>query len=214
MRLCVNESGVRMYDTALNRLTVVANESYQDFAQRLQTEIEDECGVSFTGRIENARQRRKIKLKKGWQLDDNFLQLWERIKHRTRYRVEYSTEDLIAECAVGIKGLPPITAPRIRAITTELQLSTEGIGQGILRAAGSADVGAAPVAIPDMVAYLVRETELTRSTVLQILFRCDRLRDGILNPQQFLDGVLRHSPRSRPHHDPRHQVREDRRAEL
>ena len=65
MRLCVNESGARIHDTTTNRLTVVANESYQDFAERLQTEIEQECGVSFAGRIQNTRDRRKITLRKG-----------------------------------------------------------------------------------------------------------------------------------------------------
>ncbi|MGA2443676.1 MAG: DEAD/DEAH box helicase, partial [Tepidisphaeraceae bacterium] len=191
MRLCVNESGARIHDTSIDRLTVVANETYQDFAGRLQTEIEEECGVSFQGRIENARERRKIKLRKGWQLDDNFIQLWERIKHRTRYRVEYSTENLIVACVDGIKGIPPISAPRIRAVTTELELTKAGVGLGKLRSASSAVVEADAIALPDMVAYLVQETELTRDTVLQILFRSGRLADGVLNPQQFLDGALR-----------------------
>ena len=45
--------------------------------------------------------------------------------------------------------------------------------------------------LSDLVAYLVRETELARDTVLQILSRSGRLADGVLNPQQFLDGALR-----------------------
>jgi type III restriction enzyme len=191
MRLCVNEEGVRILETNINRLTVIANESYQDFATVLQIEMEKECGVSFEGRIQNARDRRKVALKKGWQLDDNFLQLWERIKHLTRYHVEYATEDLIVACVDGIKGLPPISSPRITAITTEMDMSRQGIGAGRLRSVKSIEVSAEKMALPDMVAYLVRETELTRDTVLKILFRSGRLVDGVLNPQQFLDGSLR-----------------------
>lgn len=191
MRLCVNESGARLHDTVVNRLTVVANESYQDFAQRLQTEIEEECGVSFEGRVQNARERRDVKLKKGWQLDDNFVQLWQRIKHKTRYRVDYSTADLITEASILIKGLAPIVAPRIRAITTELEYDTQGVGKGKLRSAADADVSAAPMSLPDIVAYLQAETELTRDTVTHILFRSGRMDDGVRNPQLFIDGALR-----------------------
>lgn len=171
--------------------TQADDDAYQDFAERLQSEIEQECGVSFAGRVQNARERRKVALKKGWQLDDHFLQLWERIKHKTRYRVEYATEDLIVACVDAIKGLPPITAPRITAITTEMEMSNEGIGVGKLRSVKSVEVAADKIALPDMVSYLVRETELTRDTILTILFRSGRLADGVLNPQEFLDGALR-----------------------
>ena len=40
LRLPVLEDGQRCFDTAINRLTVVANEMYEDFARKLQTEIE------------------------------------------------------------------------------------------------------------------------------------------------------------------------------
>lgn len=41
----------------MNRLTVIASESFADFARKLQTEFEDECGISFEGRIANKRER-------------------------------------------------------------------------------------------------------------------------------------------------------------
>jgi type III restriction enzyme len=69
LRLPVRENGERCFDSWVNRLTVIANESYKDFANALQSEIEDECGIKFGERIENARDRRVAKLKKGWQLD-------------------------------------------------------------------------------------------------------------------------------------------------
>ena len=51
----------RTYDQNINRLTVIANESYDDFAKTLQKEIEDDCGVEFKGRIKNKRERTAIK---------------------------------------------------------------------------------------------------------------------------------------------------------
>ena len=69
----------------INRLTVIANESYEDFARQLQSEIEDECGVDFGGRIKNKKKRKKVTYRKGFQLDEKFKALWDRIKHQTTY---------------------------------------------------------------------------------------------------------------------------------
>lgn len=51
LRLSVNQEGIRQYDENMNILTVIANESYQEFAENLQREMEDETGVKF-GHIE------------------------------------------------------------------------------------------------------------------------------------------------------------------
>lgn len=47
LRLPVNQEGVRVFDESVNKLYVMANESYEDFASKLQTEYENDCGVTF-----------------------------------------------------------------------------------------------------------------------------------------------------------------------
>ena len=47
LRLPVNQHGERVRDDSINWLTVVANESYEDFARKLQTEYEDDYGIEF-----------------------------------------------------------------------------------------------------------------------------------------------------------------------
>jgi type III restriction enzyme len=47
LRICVNQDGDRDWDRNVNVLTVVANESYQEFAEGLQTEIEKDTGIRF-----------------------------------------------------------------------------------------------------------------------------------------------------------------------
>ena len=47
LRLCVNQNGERIHDKTVNTLTVMANESYEDFARNLQKEMEDETGIKF-----------------------------------------------------------------------------------------------------------------------------------------------------------------------
>ena len=47
LRLPVNQEGERIHDETVNRLTVIANESYKGFAEALQTEYEQDCNVRF-----------------------------------------------------------------------------------------------------------------------------------------------------------------------
>lgn len=47
LRLCVNQDGDRIEDKVINILHVIANESFAEFAETLQREIEQETGVKF-----------------------------------------------------------------------------------------------------------------------------------------------------------------------
>ncbi len=47
LRLCVNQDGQRLRGFEVNTLTVVATESYEQFAENLQKEIEEETGIRF-----------------------------------------------------------------------------------------------------------------------------------------------------------------------
>jgi hypothetical protein len=80
LRLPVDETGNRVFDPNINRLTVIANESYNDFAKQLQNEIKEDTGEEFKGRIENKRDRRKANLVLGWTQHVDFVALWERIQ--------------------------------------------------------------------------------------------------------------------------------------
>lgn len=47
LRLCVNQSGERVFDRTINTLTIMANESYDSFAKSLQEEMEEDTGIKF-----------------------------------------------------------------------------------------------------------------------------------------------------------------------
>ena len=47
LRLCVNQDGERLRGFDINTLTVVAMESYEEFAENLQREIEQDTGIRF-----------------------------------------------------------------------------------------------------------------------------------------------------------------------
>ena len=47
LRLCVNQKGERLRGFDVNTLTVIATESYEEFAENLQKEIEKDTGIKF-----------------------------------------------------------------------------------------------------------------------------------------------------------------------
>lgn len=47
LRICVNQQGERVKGFDVNTLTVMANESYEEFAKLLQKEIEEDTGIVF-----------------------------------------------------------------------------------------------------------------------------------------------------------------------
>lgn len=189
LRLPVMENGERCFDPNINRLTVIANESYDEFARKLQTEIEEECGVKFEGRISNKRDRRTAKLVEGWRLNENFKELWNRIKHHTRYSVQYQTDELISSAAKRLAGMDKIEAAKIQVRKVGIEMTNGGLATRLL-ATNSAHVDYEDRKIPDLLGYLQNKTELTRSTLAQILIQSGRLGEVKENPQMFLDQAL------------------------
>jgi type III restriction enzyme len=190
MRLPVRENGERCFDPLINRLTVVASESFKEFAKKLQDEMHKECGVNFEGRILNKRERRKGILNKQRLLDPDFQILWDKIKHKTRYAVKYSTADLVSRSAGELCGMPEIKAPFIRREKHELFMSQKEGVFGEERAAQTIRAPEYRAPIPDLLGYLQRETELTRPTLAEILEKSNRLSEVTRNPQQFLEHAL------------------------
>jgi type III restriction enzyme len=269
--------GERVHDETVNRLTVIANESYEEFARTLQTEFEEDFGIQFgkvekiafaklvkraaggteseigqdesakiwgelvangylnadgdildkfdpknphfelkisdgyadlkagiidevnrkifKNRIVNARDRRELKFRKEVHLSEEFQALWEKIKHRTRYRVTFETPDLITRALARIKQIEPIKAPRIATTVVEVDISEAGVSADKQIATRVRE--AEPVKVlPDILAFLQKETELTRHTLADILKRSGRLAEFKINPQAFMAAVAKEISRA------------------
>jgi len=277
LRLPVNCDGERVHDETVNRLTVIANESYEEFARTLQTEFEDDFGIQFgkveriafaklvrtdpdgreaelgqehsaqlwsqlvangylgaegeilstfdpknphfdlkvtdefadlkpdiideinrklfKNRIVNARERRELKFRKEVHLSDDVKELWERIKHRTRYRVQFDTANLIERTLVRIKTIEPIKAPRVSTTVVAVDISDAGVAADRQIAARVQDVGPVGV-LPDILSFLQKETELTRRTLAEILKRSGRLGEFLINPQAFMAVIAKEISRA------------------
>lgn len=270
LRLPVNSDGERIHDETVNRLTVIANESYDEFARTLQTEFEVDVGVKFgivdkiafanirrpddqgsdvplgqdlsaklwqhfvtegylakdgtildkfdpknphfelsvpdgfesvrtslvdeiakkvfKNRVANARERRELKFRKEVQLSEEFQELWERIKHRTRYRVEFETDELITRALNRIAAIETIRAPRISTTVVGVDISEAGVSVDRQLASRTEEIASAKV-LPDILGFLQKETELTRHTLASILKQSGRLDEFKVNPQAFMAAV-------------------------
>jgi type III restriction enzyme len=188
LRLCVNQDGQRIHDRNTNKLTVIANERYEDFAKALQKEIEDDCGVKFENRIKNKAERKKVNYRKGFEADSKFLQIWEKIRFKTKYSVSYQTSDLIALAGKAIKDMPKTIKPTVRSTKQKVLITAEGVSGQLLSDSASNDYGS-KVEIPDILAYIQSKTELTRDTILQILKKSGRISEVLINPQMFMDNA-------------------------
>ncbi|MCL1909874.1 MAG: DEAD/DEAH box helicase family protein, partial [Kiritimatiellaeota bacterium] len=193
LRLCVDSAGQRIRDKSVNRLTVIANERYEDFAAALQKEIEEECGVAFGNRVKNKNGRVKINYRKGFELDPKFLEIWDKIKHKTKYSVSYKTRELIALAGKAVREMQEIRRPYIRSTRTGVTMSgTDGVSGRLLFDSADVAYDAAPhrvSRIPDVVSYIQNRTGLTRRTIFEIIRESGRIKDIPLNPQLFMDCV-------------------------
>jgi type III restriction enzyme len=269
LRLPVDQNGQRVFDETVNKLYVMANESYEDFARALQTEYEEDCGVTFgkvpltafakllrivddkeqpigreaaadirvsliaqnmldgEGRIQKAfdpkrvgfvltlpqahqdltpavidllssyqierhiqreRDDRTNRLRKEVTMSPEFVALWNRIKPKTTYRVEFETDILVALAVDAIKKMERIEVPVVSVTSGQLGVVKGGVTTRAVSAMSEkVSLGYRPV--PDVLAYLQNETELTRSTLVRILKSSDRLPELFNNPQRFMDAV-------------------------
>ncbi|MCX7062057.1 MAG: DEAD/DEAH box helicase family protein [Gammaproteobacteria bacterium] len=186
LRLCVDSDGKRVFDRAINRLTVIANESYEDFAQQLQAEM-TEAGVAFRKEmVRNERDTVKLALRKGYQADERFLALWERIKTRTRYRVQYDVNALVRDAAQTLREqMPKLAAPKLVLTRAELSIAEPGV-TATQTSYRTIDVDLRYF-MPDLLADVQALTGLARATIARILADSGRLQDAINNPQAFVE---------------------------
>lgn len=270
LRLPVNQKGERIQDERINILTVMANESYEDFVSGLQKEIQDDAGVRFgiiekhdfaiitykntdnetyelgyessaeiydylmdnsyinrKGKVldklkfeiaqnifelpdkytvckdevigvikrsirklnvKDASQKETINLNKNIFLGDDFKQLWDRIKYKTTYNVDFDSEKLKERCINGIKTIPLIKNIRIITQTARIEFKKSGLDtvKGTTRAEEQKIL---KHKLPDIVRILQDETNLKRKTIIDILLKSDRLEDFKNNPQIFINEV-------------------------
>jgi len=193
MRLVVNQRGDRVSDEKMNVLTVVANESYELFVSTLQAEMEEAFGKEGAApRPVNARQKRIAKRKPLDALPEEFINLWEKIKLKTRYQVTIDTKQLIADVLAPLNRLkidpPRIVASKaeITADQTEDRLDYQHFGQRVVASlVGRQAVPNIVEMIEDLIAHITPPIKLTRKTLIAIVTQTTNRQAALDNPQEF-----------------------------
>ena len=269
LRLCVNQQGERLRGFEINTLTVIATESYEQFAAKLQQEIEDETGIRFgiveahqfagvsvtgadgqdaplgfeqskvlwealrtaglvnaqgkvqdalrtalregtltlpdqfaaqlpqvtailrklAGRLEikNADERRQVKSRQAVLHGAEFKALWERIKYKTTYRVQFDNEALLKACIKALAEAPPVSRTRLQWRKADLAIGRSGVDAKETVTAAPVTLDEGDIDLPDVLTDLQDKTQLTRRSICRILVESGRLDDFKKNPQQFIE---------------------------
>ena len=183
MRLCVNQSGERVFDKNINLLSVIANENYADYVSKLQSEFIEDGIHKAAPAPSNARTKREIKLRKDFDKDSNFKALWERISKKTRFAVHIDSEVLIKECIAKINALD-IPERKIKIVNVGIEITKEEIRSTVLeRDSHTASFGGKQSL--DVVNFIKNETKLTQATVARILQGISP-KSFFNNPERFM----------------------------
>jgi type III restriction enzyme len=186
--------GERNRNHQYNVLTVIASETFEQYASALQNEIQVDTGDSFGGRIKSERARRVLALKPGYRDIPGFKDLWEKIAPKTRYQLEFSSEDLISEAILRLQKLgteEPIRVPKIVIKRTNLDMAP---GKDFTAGRSSAEKYVEYTRqqkMPDILAELQNIVPISRSSTAKIVEQSGRLEEARINPAQFVQQVRR-----------------------
>lgn len=269
LRLCVNQEGERVRGFEVNTLTVIARESYEEFAENLQREIEQDTGIRFgileshqfatikvikadgtseilgvdqskelwgflkgkgfidhngkvqdslktalkentlkvpdefkqqleqiivvlkkaAGRLEvkNADDRRQILTRQANLQSPEFKALWDRVKHKTTYRLHFDNEKLITDCTIALRDSPVIPKTRLQWRKADLAIGKGGVEATEKSGAQTVVLEENDIELPDILTDLQDRTQITRRSICRILIGSERINDFKRNPQQFIE---------------------------
>ena len=130
-----------------------------------------------------------VRLNKQVMLSPEFLELWNKIKQKTAYRVSIDTEQLVENCVKAIREMPHIPKTRLVSQTADIHIEQAGISH-IDREMRTMDIANDYQALPDIITAISDETLLTPATINRILVGSGRCRDFLNNPEAFLEQVV------------------------
>ncbi|MEG2352917.1 MAG: DEAD/DEAH box helicase family protein [Cetobacterium sp.] len=271
LRIAVNQHGERVRGFEVNTLTVMANESYEQFVENLQKEMEKEENIKFgvveshifaniivdikhgkeiylghekseeifnyliaesyidpkgkvqdklkidlkdnritlpeelktfetaiikklkstAGKliIKNADDKKKVCINKGVLLSPEFKELWDKVKYKTTYEVNFDEKKLIEKCVEAIDNTVYISSEKFLFEKKRLQITQGGIEEGMTISEHEDIKIYNRYKLPDIVSYLQNETNLTRRSIVDILTKTSTLNSFKKDPQMYLEQV-------------------------
>lgn len=139
--------------------------------------------------IRDASRDVVVHLNKQVMLSTEFLELWNKIKQKTAYRVNIDTEQLVENCVKALREMPHIPKTRLVSQTADIHIEQAGISH-IQREMRTMDIANDYQSLPDIITAISDETLLTPATVNRILVESGRCGDFLNNPEAFLEQTV------------------------
>ena len=139
--------------------------------------------------IRDASRDVVVHLNKQVMLSPEFLELWNKIKQKTAYRVNIDTEQLVENCVKALREMPHIPKTRLVSQTADIHIEQAGISH-IQREMRTMDIANDYQSLPDIITAISDETLLTPATVNRILVESGRCGDFLNNPEAFLEQTV------------------------
>lgn len=138
-------------------------------------------------KIKKAKEKEDVTLNKERFLSPEFKELWDKIKYKTVYQVDFSSEKLIEKCLVEIEKTLTKTQRRISQLNALVGIKQGGIVAKETSSAREYNLSMVELdKLPDIVTNLQNATDLTRRTIIDILIRSNTLDAFELNPQIYM----------------------------
>lgn len=146
--------------------------------------------------LRDASTQVSVRLKKQAIISPEFRELWDRIKQKTTYRIDFDVDKLVENCVKELKEMPLIPKARLVSQVADLQVENPGVSftEKHFRAI---ELESTYTCIPDILRLIANETLLKHSTIIRILEESGREEDFMNNPQAFYERVLEIIARNR-----------------
>ncbi len=141
--------------------------------------------------VKDSDQRVTVRTRRAILESEEFRELWDRIKHKTTYRVNFDHEAIIDACAKALREANPVPRSHIQWQNALIETTRGGTGfrEGTAEYAPLREQDTIP--LPDLLTTLQDRTQLTRRSIHRILVQSGRLDDFTVNPQQFIEDAAR-----------------------
>lgn len=184
----VTKSG-KMKDTMKNALltgTLDLPKKFEAARERLESVMKK---ADNKVPIRDASKEVVVHLKKQAMLSPEFMELWNKIKQKTAYRVQIDTDKLAQNCVEELKNMSPIPKARLVTQTADIHIQNPGVTY-TEREFRTADIEDTYSSLPYILGIISEETLIKKATVARILTESGRIQDFLNNPQAFTEKCL------------------------
>lgn len=179
----------KMKDTMKNALktgTLDLPKKYEAARERFEAII---ANADRKPPVRDASRDVVVRINKQVMLSPEFMELWNKIKQKTAYRVSIDTDKLIENCVKDFRDMPAIPKTRLISQTADIHIEKAGIYH-TEREMRTMDVEDSYSMLPDLITAISDETLLTPATVNRILIESGRCKDFLNNPEAFLEKAM------------------------